>query len=73
LKPGGKVIFEQRQDGKVTFHEGSLKAGEARKARTAQVDGEAAGAIDTRLEVSGPTADYIGLHRHAAAQVSPYP
>jgi ParB family chromosome partitioning protein len=34
-KQGGKVIVEQRHDGTVTFHEGWLKAAEARKARTA--------------------------------------
>ena len=41
-KQGGKVIVEQRHDGTVTFHEGWLKAAEARKARTATVSGETA-------------------------------
>ena len=69
-KQGGKVIVEQRHDGTVTFHEGWLKAAEARKARTATVSREAAPETDIRPEMSGPMADYIGLHRHAAAQAS---
>ncbi|HAY06470.1 MAG TPA: ParB/RepB/Spo0J family partition protein [Hyphomonas sp.] len=69
-KQGGKVIVEQRHDGTVTFHEGWLKAAEARKARTTKTEGEAAPAADTRPEMSGPVAEYIGLHRHGAAQAS---
>jgi ParB family chromosome partitioning protein len=69
-KQGGKVIVEQRHDGTVTFHEGWLKAAEARKARTAAKGSEAASEPDTRPEMSGPMADYIGLHRHAVAQAS---
>ena len=69
-KQGGKVIVEQRHDGTVTFHEGWLKAAEARKARTATVSGETAPETDMRPEISGPMADYIGLHRHAIAQAS---
>ncbi|WP_291209266.1 ParB/RepB/Spo0J family partition protein [Hyphomonas sp.] len=69
-KQGGKVIVEQRHDGTITFHEGWLKAAEARKARTAVKGYEAASEPDTRPEMSGPMADYIGLHRHAVAQAS---
>ncbi len=69
-KQGGKVIVEQRHDGTVTFHEGWLKAAEARKARTAAACSEAPSEPDTRPEMSGPMADYIGLHRHAVAQAS---
>ena len=69
-KQGGKVIVEQRHDGTVTFHEGWLKAAEARKAMTATASGEGAGEARTRPEMSGPMADYVGLHRHAAAQAS---
>jgi len=69
-KQGGKVIVEQRHDGTITFHEGWLKAAEARKARTAAKGSEAASEPDTRPEMSGPMADYIGLHRHAVAQAS---
>jgi len=54
----------------VTFHEGWLKAADARKARTATREGEAAPTADIRPEMSGPMADYIGLHRHAAARAS---
>ena len=69
-KQGGKVIVEQRHDGTVTFHEGWLKAVEARKAKASKASGEAQPGGDTRPEMSGPMADYIGLHRHAAAQAS---
>lgn len=69
-KQGGKVIVEQRHDGTVTFHEGWLKAAEARKARTAAACSKAPSEPDTRPEMSGPMADYIGLHRHAVAQAS---
>ena len=69
-KQGGKVIVEQRHDGTVTFHEGWLKAAEARKARTAAACSKAPSEPDTRPEMSGPMADYIGLHRHAIAQAS---
>ena len=69
-KQGGKVIVEQRHDGTVTFHEGWLKAAEARKAKAPKASGEAQPEADTRPEMSGPMADYIGLHRHAIAQAS---
>lgn len=69
-KQGGKVIIEQRHDGTVTFHEGWLKAAEVRKARTATVSDGTAPETDMRPEMSGPVADYIGLHRHAVAQAS---
>jgi len=69
-KQGGKVIVEQRHDGTVTFHEGWLKAADARKAKTAKASGGAQPDANTRPEMSGPLADYIGLHRHAVAQAS---
>ena len=68
-KQGGKVIVEQRHDGTVTFHEGWLKASEARKARTTADRGADGPKADTKPEMSGPMADYISLHRHGAAQV----
>ncbi|MBI1255492.1 MAG: partitioning protein [Hyphomonas sp.] len=69
-KQGGKVIVEQRHDGTVTFHEGWLKAAETRKAKTAKASGDAQTEANPRPEMSGPMADYVGLHRHAAAQAS---
>lgn len=69
-KQGGKVIVEQRHDGTVTFHEGWLKQAEARKSRKSAASAEAPPEAETRPEMSGPMADYIGLHRHAAAQAS---
>ena len=69
-KQGGKIIAEQRHDGTVTFHEGWLKAAEARKAKAAKTSDAAQPMTDPRPEMSGPLADYIGLHRHAAAQAS---
>lgn len=68
-KQGGKVIVEQRHDGTVTFHEGWLKASEARKARTPADRVEDGPEEVARPEMSGPMADYISLHRHGAAQV----
>ena len=68
-KKGGKVYVEQRHDGTVTFHEGWLKASETRRAKHQTEDGDAPSA-DTKPEMSGPMADYIGLHRHGAAAVS---
>ena len=69
-KQGGKVIVEQRHDGTVTFHEGWLKAAEARKAKTAKASGGLERETVPRPEMSGPMADYISLHRHAAARAS---
>ena len=69
-KQGGKVIIEQCHDGTVTFHEGWLKVSEVKKARRADSEGEATSADAIRPEMSGPMADYISLHRHAAAQAS---
>jgi ParB family chromosome partitioning protein len=69
-KQGGKVIVEQRHDGTVTFHEGWLKAAEARNAKSTKADGGAAPAAATRPEMSCPLAEYLLLHRHGAAQAS---
>jgi ParB family chromosome partitioning protein len=69
-KQGGKVIVEQRHDGTVTFHEGWLKASEARRVKAASTAGDEAAGKAVRPEMSGPMADYIGLHRHGAAQAS---
>lgn len=68
-KKGGKVYVEQRHDGTVTFHEGWLKASDARRANRRTPDG-AQPSADIKPEMSGPMADYIGLHRHAAAAAS---
>lgn len=69
-KQGGKVFVEQRHDGSVIFHEGWLKAAEARRAQTAKAQGDGAPVTHARPEMSGPMTDYIGLHRHGAAQAS---
>ncbi|MCC0017640.1 MAG: ParB/RepB/Spo0J family partition protein [Rhodobiaceae bacterium] len=66
-KKGGKVYAEQRRDGTVTFHEGWLKASEARKKSRQDIDSDGNSAADVKPEMSGPMADYIGLHRHGAA------
>ena len=66
---GGRVFVEIRHDGTVTFHEGYVTGAEARKVRKAK-----AGSVETdaqktvRPEMSGPMADYVALHRHAAAR-----
>jgi ParB family chromosome partitioning protein len=69
-KKGGKVYIEQRHDGTVTFHEGWLKASDARRAKRQTADGAASAPADTKPEMSGPMADYVGLHRHGAAAAS---
>ena len=69
-KQGGKVIVEQRHDGTVTFHEGWLKASEARRVKAASTAGDEVAGKAVRPEMSGPMAEYIGLHRHGAAQAS---
>lgn len=70
MEDGGKVFVEIRHDGKVQFHEGQLTSAEARKRQqSAKGDIDAAPAA-IRPEMSGPLAEYILLHRHAAAQAS---
>lgn len=69
-KQGGQVIVEQRHNGAVSFHEGWLKASEARRAKAASSTGGAVTDRSIRPEMSRPMADYIALHRHAAAQAS---
>ena len=56
---GGKVYVEQRHDGTVTFHEGWLKASEARRTKRQTADGAASAPADTKPEMSGPMAEYI--------------
>jgi ParB family chromosome partitioning protein len=69
-KKGGKVYVEQRHDGTVTFHEGWLKASEARRTKRQTEDGDAPTPADIKPEMSGPMAEYVGLHRHGAAAAS---
>ena len=69
-KKGGKVYVEQRHDGTVTFHEGWLKASEARRTKRQTEDGNSPSPADSKPEMSGPMADYVGLHRHGAAAAS---
>jgi ParB family chromosome partitioning protein len=66
-KKGGKVYVEQRHDGTVMFHEGWLKASEARNKSRQDIDGDGSAQTDIKPEMSGPMAEYIGLHRHGAA------
>ncbi|MEQ8748182.1 MAG: ParB/RepB/Spo0J family partition protein, partial [Amphiplicatus sp.] len=66
---GGRVFIEIRHDGTVTFHEGYVTSAEARKAKKGSASDEETGAPKTvRPEMSGPMADYVALHRHAAAR-----
>ena len=69
-KKGGKVYVEQRHDGTVTFHEGWLKASEARRTKRQTEDGDAPSPTDIKPEMSGPLAEYVGLHRHGTAAAS---
>ncbi|WP_439620231.1 ParB/RepB/Spo0J family partition protein [Hyphomonas sp.] len=67
---GGKVFIEIRHDGTVQFHEGQMTSADARK-RQQRSNGEGDTVPATiRPEMSGPLAEYILLHRHAAAQAS---
>jgi ParB family chromosome partitioning protein len=69
-KKGGKVYVEQRHDGTVMFHEGWLKASEARNKSRQDIDGDGSAQTDIKPEMSGPMAEYVGLHRHGAAAAS---
>jgi len=69
-KKGGKIFVEQRHDGTVTFHEGWVKASEARRTARLTEDGDTAAVSNTKPEMSGPMAEYIGLHRQGAAAAS---
>ncbi|WP_321489055.1 ParB/RepB/Spo0J family partition protein [uncultured Hyphomonas sp.] len=69
-KKGGKVYVEQRHDGTVTFHEGWLKASEARRKSRQDNEGDGDAPADIKPEMSGPMAEYVGLHRHGAAAAS---
>jgi len=67
---GGKVFVETGHDGAVQCHEGYLTKSDAKKIKAilngAVDEGEAA--KSAKPEMSGPLADYIGLHRHAAVR-----
>ncbi len=67
---GGSVIVEVRHDGTVTFHEGYITQAEARKLETRARPGDDTEAASTKPEMSGPLAQYIGLHRHGAARAT---
>ncbi|WP_341197228.1 ParB/RepB/Spo0J family partition protein [Hyphomonas chukchiensis] len=67
---GGSVIVEVRHDGTVTFHEGYITQAEARKLEKRARPGGDAEATETKPEMSGPLAQYIGLHRHGAARAT---
>ena len=67
---GGSVIIEVRHDGSVTFHEGYITQAEARKLEKRARPGSEVEAADTKPEMSGPLAQYIGLHRHGAARAT---
>ena len=70
MEDGGRVFIEVRHDGTVQFHEGQLSSAEARKRQqSAKGDSDKVPAA-VRPEMSGPLAEYILLHRHAAAQAS---
>ncbi len=68
---GGRVFVEIRHDGSVTFHEGYVTSAEARKLDKSEAGAESAQAENSlRPEMSGPMADYVALHRHAAARAN---
>lgn len=65
----GKVFVEVNHNGGVTFHEGYLTRAEARKLDAATGD-DTTSPASTKPEMSGPLAQYIGLHRHGAARAT---
>ena len=73
-KQGGKVYVETRHDGTVTAHEGYQahkdieKIERILKGETATGPGDMA--QSDRPEMSGPMAEYIALHRHAAVRAT---
>ncbi len=73
-RKGGRVYIDVSAKGEVTFHEGYLTAKEARVRETGQVDSTTE--KPTRPEITGPMAEYVNLHRHAAVRcelaASPY-
>ena len=70
MEDGGKVFIEIRHDGTVQFHQGQLTSAEARKRQHHSEGGGDTIPAAIRPEMSGPLAEYILLHRHAAAQAS---
>ena len=71
-KEGGKVYIETRHDGSVTAHEGYLPLKVIEKIERILGrggDGED-GKPAAKPEMSGPLADYVALHRHAAVRAS---
>ncbi|MCR6631476.1 MAG: ParB/RepB/Spo0J family partition protein [Magnetospirillum sp.] len=70
-KKGGKVFITVSHRGEVETHEGFLTTREARRARDAEADPEAATvAKPARPEVTSTLQSYIDLHRHAAVRLA---
>ena len=71
-KDGGKVYIETRHDGTVTAHEGYLPLKDIKKIeRILGRDGEGDKAMSAaKPEMTGPMADYVALHRHAAVRAA---
>ena len=67
---GGKVFVELRHDGRVTFHEGYISQAEGRRNEKEKRGSDDPSSAPVKPEMSGPLAEYILLHRHAAAQAS---
>ncbi|MGB3456536.1 MAG: ParB/RepB/Spo0J family partition protein [Litorimonas sp.] len=67
---GGKVYIEVGHDGSVTIHEGWLPKKDIKRIDAILGTGEAsdgaAKAATAKPEMSGPVAEYVRLHRHAA-------
>lgn len=63
---GGRVYVEIRSNGAVLFHEGYITEAEATRAAKAK-----SGKPETiKSEMSGPVAEYVAVHRHAATCAS---
>lgn len=66
----GNVFVEVSHNGGVIFHEGYLTRAEARKLDAATRGDDETKPAATKSEMSGPLAQYIGLHRHGAARAT---
>lgn len=67
----GKVFIETRHDGTVKAHEGYLLSADIKRIdRILNNDKDAAAPAAIKPEMSGPMAEYVALHRHAAARAA---
>jgi ParB family chromosome partitioning protein len=71
---GGKVYIQVGHDGSVETYDGWLPKADINKIDrilgTGEVSGSDAKSVSTKPEMSGPVAEYVRLHRHAATSAT---